>query len=113
MSTPSDKQYTKMLETLVDYNECNNAPLSNKKLWQETRKVIAETESEERNIILDYHNITMDNFCQYPGTTNTQGKNANTILTSERLNNLDALVETLKWLTINDTRYYNSDENDT
>ena len=44
--------------------------------------------------------------------TNTQGENANSILTSERMNNSDALAETLKGLTINDDGYYNSDEND-
>ena len=58
----------------------------------------------------------MDNFCRSPVTPNTQGENENAILTSERLNNLDALVETLKGLTINDSGYYESDsanENDT
>ena len=34
-------------------------------------------------------------------------------MTSERLNNSDALAETLKGLTINDTGYYESDKNDT
>ena len=34
------------------------------------------------------------------------------ILTNERINSLDALAETLKGLTINDTGYYNSDKND-
>ena len=52
---------------------------------------MAETEAEERNIILDANNVTMDNFCQSLVTTNTQGENANTILTSERPNNPDAL----------------------
>ena len=54
----------------------------------------------------------MDTFCQSPITTNTQGENTNAILTSERINNSDALEETLKVLTINNTGYYNSDEND-
>ena len=44
-----------------------------------------ETEAEERNIILDAHNITMGDFYQSPATTNTQGENANTIVTSDRL----------------------------
>ena len=46
-----------------------------------------------------------------PVTPNTQGKNGNSIFTSERLNNLDALAETLKLLTINDAGYYESEEN--
>ena len=40
---------------------------------------------------------------------NTQGENENTILASEKRNNLDALAETLKGLTINDAGYYESD----
>ena len=32
MSTTKEKYYTKMLETIVDYNDCNNAPFSNEKL---------------------------------------------------------------------------------
>ena len=44
--------------------------------------------------------------------SNTQGENENAILTSKRLNNLDALSKTLKVLKINNARYYESDEND-
>ena len=77
---------------------------------------MAETEAEERNIILDSNNMTMDTFCQSPVTTNTQGDNANTILTSGSRNNSDALAETLKGLTlystINESGYYNSEKND-
>ena len=46
MATTKDKYYTKMLETLVDYNDCNNAPLSNEKIRQVVRRVMAETEEE-------------------------------------------------------------------
>ena len=46
MATPRDKYYTKMLETLVDYNEHNNAPLSIEKLRHEISKVIVEEESK-------------------------------------------------------------------
>ena len=61
---------------------------------------------------MDSHNVTADTFCQAPVTPNTQGENANEILTSERLNNLDALAETLKGLIINEAVYYNSEKND-
>ena len=61
--------------------------------------------------------MTIDNFCQSPVTNNTQGENANVILTIESRNNLDVLAEMLKGLTIystiNDSAYYNSDKNDT
>ena len=71
--TPRDKYYTKMLEPLVDYNDHHNAPFSNEKLWQAISTVMSQTEEEERNIILDANNMTIDTFCQPPVTTNTQG----------------------------------------
>ena len=48
----------------------------------------------------------MDTFSQ---TSNTQIENENTILTSEKQDKSDALVEMLKRLTINDTGYYESE----
>ena len=39
-----------------------------------------ETDAEERNIISDANNVTMDTFCLSPVTKNTQGENANAIL---------------------------------
>ena len=60
----------------------------------------------------------MDTYCQSPVTTNTQGDNANVIFTSERRNTSDMLAEAerLQVLTIdstiNDSTYYNSDEDD-
>ena len=44
MATPKDKYYTKLLKTVVDYNDYHNAPFSNEKLQQSMSKVIAETE---------------------------------------------------------------------
>ena len=77
---------------------------------------MAETEAEARNIILDANNVTMNDLCQSPVTTNIQGENENAILTNERLNNSDALEETLKGSTldstINDAGYYISYEDD-
>ena len=67
-----------MLETLVDYNDRNNAPLSNEKIWQAFSKVMAETEDEERDAKCNANNVTMDTlFHQSPVTTNTQGDIAN------------------------------------
>ena len=43
MATPKDKYYTKLLETLVDYNGYHNAPLSNEKLRQAISTVMSET----------------------------------------------------------------------
>ena len=62
----------------------------------------------------DANNVTMHTFCQSPVTTNTQRNNAN--IPNERRITSDILVETLKRLmihsTINDSGYYNSDEDD-
>ena len=95
MATPRDKYYTKMYKTLVDYNDRKDAPVSNEKIQQEMRKLITKEEADARNITSDSHNATADNFCQTPVTPNTQRENENAILTSERLNNLDVLAETL------------------
>ena len=62
-----------MLETLVDYNDRKNVPLSNEKIWQEMGKLISEEEANERIINLDDHNLTVDTFYQSPVMTNTQG----------------------------------------
>ena len=105
-----------MLDTLVDYNDHHNAPLSNEKLRQAISKVMEETEEEECDIIFDANNVTMNHFCEYPVMTNKQRENANAILASERRNTLDMLSETLKILvidsTINESAYYNSDKDD-
>ena len=94
-----------MYETLVDYNDHNDALLTNYKIWPKIRKVIAKEEVNASNITLDAHNVSTDNFCQTPITPNTQGDNEKMILESERLNNPDAMAETLKGLTFNDAVY--------
>ena len=110
MSNPRDKYYTKIYETLVDYNDRNNAPFSNEKIKQEMCKVMADEEAYARNIISDAHNVTVDTLCQTPVTPNTQGDNENSILTSERLNNSNSLSETLRVLKINNDGYYDSEK---
>ena len=63
MATPKDKYYTKLLETLVDENNRNSAPLYNEKLRQAVSKVTEEKEAElERNV----NKITMDTSFQSP-----------------------------------------------
>ena len=54
------------------------------------------------------NNVIVDNFSPTPVTPNTQRENENVILTSERLDNSDALAETLNNLAINNTGYYES-----
>ena len=66
---------------------------------------------------MDANNVTMYNFCQSPATTNTQIKIAN--VPNNRQISSDILAETIKvfngltlFLTINDSRYYDSDKDD-
>ena len=84
-----------MFETLVDYNDRNNAPFSNKKLRQAVCKVMAETEEEERDSGRNSNNVTAYNFChQTPVTTNKKGEIANVI--NERRVSSEILAETIK-----------------
>ena len=53
--------------------------------------------------ISDANNVTADTFSH---KLNTQRYNANAIFTSEKLDKLDDLAETLKYLTIHDAEYY-------
>ena len=62
MSTPKDKYYTTLLETLVDDNNRNGALFSNEKLQRVVGKVMEETEAE-----FECRNkITMDTSYQSP-----------------------------------------------
>ena len=88
------KNYTKLLETVIDYNDHQNAPLSNGKLQQAISTVTTETEEEEPEAKRNSNNMTMDNFCQSPATTNTQGKIAN--VPNERQISSNVLAETIK-----------------
>ena len=87
-----------MYETLIDYNGSNDAPLPNENIRYALHKVFDEEAS-------DSHNVTADTFSQ---TSNTQIDNSNAILKNEKLDKVDALAETLKQLTINNTGYYTS-----
>ena len=86
-----------MYKTITDYNEHNNTPLLNKKIWEEIRTIIKEES------ISDANDITADTFIH---ASNTQRENANTIFTSEKIDKSDDLEDTLKNLTINNAEYY-------
>ena len=105
------KNYTKLLETVIDYNDHQNAPLSNGKLQQAISTVTTETEEEEPEAKRNSNNMTMDNFCQSPATTNIQRKNTN--IPNERQITLDILAEMLNVLTLHSTiinsAYYNTE----
>ena len=102
MATSRDKYYTELYRTITDWNDQNGASLYNENILDAICRVIVEEEVEA-------HNVTVDTFSQTPVTPNTQVTNEKTILTSEKRNNLEALAETLKGLTIKDTGSCKSD----
>ena len=93
MATSREKYYTKMYETLIDYNDRNDAPFSNEKIQDVIHKVVAEEELYDNNINLDACHITADTVSQ---TYNKQRDNIISILKSDKLDKSDALEETLK-----------------
>ena len=95
---PIDKYYAELYRTITDCNGRNGAPFSNKEILDTINRVVVKEEA-------DSHNFTVNTFSQTPVTPNIKGENENTILTADKLNNSDALSETLKGLTINDTAY--------
>ena len=90
-----------MAETLIDNNDCHNAPFSNKKLWQVVTKFMKGTEEEESNT----NNETMYSFFNSPVTTNTQRKKAN--IPNERRIGSDILAETIKGIQKIDASFKN------
>ena len=82
MATTKDKYFEKISETLVNHNDCHNAPLSNDKLRQAVSKVMEEIEEEVLNAKNNARDVTIDTFCHSYGTTNTQRENTN--VTNER-----------------------------
>ena len=75
METPRDKYYKELYRTIIYCNDINGAPFSNESIRYTILRVIVEEESED-------HNVTMDTFCQSHITPNTQGDNANMVMTS-------------------------------
>ena len=79
---------------------------------------MAETEEKEHDAKHNTNNVTMDTFChQSPVKTNIQGEIAN--VKNKRRISSDILSETIKGFngltvqsTINDSAYYNSEEDD-
>ena len=117
LANPKDKYYKKWLETVIVYNDHHNAPFSNEKLQHEISTVTAGTEEEECEAKHNANNVTIDTFCQYPVTTNTQGNIEN--VPNERQISSNILAETIKVFKvltldskINDSAYYHSEEDD-
>ena len=84
----------KILETRINHNDRQNAPLSSEKLQQAVSRVTAETEEEERDTERNANNVTMDTLLQSPLMINKQRICAN--VTNERQIASDILKETIK-----------------
>ena len=83
MVTSRYKYYTEMFNNLTDYNDRNNAPISNQKIQKSMHKVMDEES------ILNANNVTADTFSH---KLNTQRYNANAIFTSEKLDKSDKMA---------------------
>ena len=59
MATAREENYTKMLDSLLDYNDRHGTPLSSKNLQEAVRRFMAETEDEEKDAKRNINNITM------------------------------------------------------
>ena len=85
------------VETIIDYNECNDTPLSNENIRDAIHKVIKEEVYDVHNITTNAHRIALDSqniTTDASGhTSNTQRENANEILTSEKLYKLGMMAE--------------------
>ena len=96
IATSKDNYYTEMCNTLTDYNDCNNTPLSCANIREEIRKVV------EEESITDANKVTAGTFSH---ASSAQRENANTLFTSDELDKLVELVESVKNLTINYAEY--------
>ena len=76
MATSKDKYYMEMCNTLIDYNERNNIPLSKMKIQEAIRKVM------EEESITDGNNVAADTFSH---AFNAQRENSGAIFTSKSL----------------------------
>ena len=76
----------KMYKTLTFFNDQKNTPLSNEKIQEAMLKVI------EEESISDTNHVTLDTFTH---TYNTQRDNENLVFTSEKLDELDKLTDTI------------------
>ena len=101
METSREKAYTEMFNTLTDYNDHNNTPLSNANILESIRKVI------EEESIVDANNVTTDTFSH---ASNSKREDAHAIFTSENLDKFTELIDTVNNLTINTTKYYESNK---
>ena len=89
-----------MYNTLTNLNDRKNTSLLNDKIQEAMRKAV------EEKLLSNANNKTVDAFSH---TSNTQAENSNKNFTSEKLDKSDDLSNALKDLTINDSKYYESD----
>ena len=88
-----------MYKTLTIYNDRNNSPLLNEKIREAIHKVMEEESMSDAN------NVSAETFIHMP---NAQRCNSNALFIIKKLYKPDKLVDTLKYLTINNDEYYAS-----
>ena len=62
MANSRYKHYMVLLRKITDYNNRNNAPLSNENIREAVHEFIAEEELYAHNVTVDDHNVTTDAF---------------------------------------------------
>ena len=76
-----EKYYTELSNTIANFNDNNNMPLSNMNIWEAVLRVMIEYEEVE---IMDTNNVTSDTFSH---ESSSQRESLNVIFTSEKLEN--------------------------
>ena len=91
--------YTKLGNTITTFNENNDALLSNASIQDGIVKVVIKYEEELKT---DANNVFTDAFIH---ASSSQRENMDLIFTSEKLDKLDELVNTINNLTIDNCGY--------
>ena len=90
---------TKLYNTITDFNDSNNMPLSSLNIPEAYLRVMRE---DEEVSIMDSTTVTADVFSN---ASISQRENSNVIFASEKLENSDNLVDLVANMEINNVRY--------
>ena len=58
MDNAREEYYSKMLDSLINHNDCHDTPFSSKNLQEAVSRVTAETEEEEKYSKRNVNNVT-------------------------------------------------------
>ena len=94
-----ENYYPELSDTLTNFNDKNNTPLSNVNIKE---AILIFMREDEEGAITDTSNVTAD-ICSL--ASRSQRENPNAIFASEKLEKSDDLVDTVKDTTIEKVRY--------